>query len=185
MTLVDMRPVLTADYVLDGWHGHPEVSGDLAIFQPFASHRANTTNIIRRQAGSTIALTNTRAGSSGRMSITGHRVSASLTNHVGNVVGLRTKEQVIGPDTGAVVAAVQDAHSHRDRTIGQYPCNSVGALDGPRVRKANHPVAGARSMGGPLPTVTTSIDLGPKPISNGTGNTGLPRVNAFGHGRLL
>ena len=162
MRLVDMRPVLTADYVLDRWQGHSEVSGDYPVFQTFAPHHANASNIIRRQTGSTIALTYTRAGASGRMSIASHRAPATLTNHVGNVVGLRAKEQVVGPDTGAVVAMVQDAHTARNRPIDQGPRHSMGSVYPTRSRESDHSISLGISVALPFPAGIATGDLFPE-----------------------
>lgn len=49
-----------------------------------------------------------------------------LGNHVGHVLGVCAEEQMVRPTARRIVAAVADLHAVRDRTVGQFPGETVG-----------------------------------------------------------
>lgn len=56
----------------------------------------------------------------------GHRASSALSPHVAHVLGLRSKEEVRGIDTGWVIAVVANEEAIRDQTVVQFPRDSAG-----------------------------------------------------------
>jgi hypothetical protein len=51
---------------------------------------------------------------------------ASACVSVGHVVFVATEVEVVGADTGSVVAVVEDHHAGRDGSVGDGPCVAVG-----------------------------------------------------------
>jgi len=185
VNLDDMRPVLAADYVLDGWRGHSEVRGDFAVFQTVSPHLAYATNVISRQTGSTVPLPCANAGTTGWVASTRHGSPATLRPHVADVVGLRSKEEMRRPDTQGDVAAVENFRTIGDRAVGQDPRDAVRRTDSEAVPDVAVTAAGSTGAD-PQPASVALLYLRPEPPEQWTASaSGLSLVDASRHGGLL
>lgn len=88
------------------------------------------------------------------------RSAASFFEHIGHIVGLCSKEQMVWTNTRPVVAAVKHLHTDRDYAIRNHPCDSVGAM---RLRaNPNHSVTAVILAARPQPASIGFVNFGPK-----------------------
>lgn len=88
-----------------------------------------------------------------------------LAHHVTTVFLLCAEEQMIGPDTGAVVTAVKDAHAVGDRAMSQFP-RDPGSLVRTLI-DCELPVTSGCETGNPNPAFAGLIDFGPETFFDG------------------
>lgn len=92
--------------------------------------RAKLSDLFLRQLGASVVFASNQhlrmAGE--KQTVASCDVSPPLSNHVIEVTLRCAEEEVRGPDAWAVVAAVADHESLRDRTLSEPPANTVRAL---------------------------------------------------------
>jgi hypothetical protein len=164
--LLDVRPVLAANDVLHGGRCDTERRGDVLVHRATSAHRSDATHIVGSQARTTVALTDARSRTTRVMRVSSHGSSPTLAVHVGDVVQLRSKEEVVRPDTPWVVASVQNAHIGWDRAKVEHPRHAMRTLN-PEILKLDVPVlamSAALVSAGPQPAAVTLCDLRPEAI---------------------
>ena len=92
------------------------------------------------------------------------RSGTTLGEHVVDVVGLRSQEQMVGSDASFVVAVVEDVHAHGNRTVVEFPRNAMS-----RDRAAVYATAADRGVtgagrSGPFPTGVRFADVRPESL---------------------
>jgi hypothetical protein len=89
--------------------------------------------------------------------------SHTFYRHVVHVISMRAKKHMRRVHTSLIVparAVMAYAHSIRDGTIDQFPCNTMGAPW--NLMDRNTSVTVARQGSNPQPTAFCLVDLGPK-----------------------
>lgn len=93
---------------------------------------------------------------------------AALGHHVAGVIDRRSEEQVVGPNAGSVIAAVEYELSGRDWSVREFPgyavrCNGDSSANGELA------VASAAEAASPLPAAIAAPNELPEPISERLG----------------
>ena len=88
--------------------------------------------------------------------------SAALRCHVGHVVGLRPKKQVVRSDARRVVAAMANLQAIRDCAVMQLPGDTVRKLSDSAPLYANAAVAECGEIARPRPASFRPSDVAPK-----------------------
>lgn len=92
---------------------------------------------------------------------------ASFIDHIAHVIGMRAQKQVCRIDAQAHIAAMTDVHASRNRPVGQFIRDTVGAGGcAMRVIDADRAVASMIASGSPQPAVARPINVLPEAISN-------------------
>jgi hypothetical protein len=96
-----------------------------------------------------------------RITSSSARPRTTLRPHIGHVVGVRTEEQVIGPDARGIVTAMADRQTFGDRAEVKCPRDSMSPANAPVDRQMT--VAACCAIARPDPATFALFDVGPEP----------------------
>jgi len=171
MRPLHVSPALPVADVGDHRLAHPELLRDGLL----CSGRApDGSDLFGRELGGRMRETpaHTLRVRSGPMAISATCSGSPLGVAVSDVVEVRSEEEVIGANTGRVVAEVADGEPIGDRSVLEFPRNAVGAAQLATMLERSVPTS-LEGSGRPLPAsigAARTIDLGREALSYGQGH---------------
>ncbi len=113
-----MSPCVALDRMIGRGHRHTVTSSYRCLRLSQGARQSHRHYNLCRQICSSVAFPGT-----------GLVPCPALNNTIVDVIGLRSREQMLRTDTGAVVAFVQDEQAVRNCSALQFPCNPMGTLE--------------------------------------------------------
>lgn len=122
---------------------------------------ADFVDLLLRQARKRIGLTTPYRGLGDCAPAIALALSA-LSHHVGDVVGLRTEEEVIGPDAELDIAAMAHHEPIGDWAVCYFPRHAMNEQRTAAAIAANAPIAVPVNVALPQPTAIALLDQAPE-----------------------
>lgn len=165
-SLVNMRPVLAVHDVANAGVTNPEPFSDPTLNHPLTTQTPDFNDILRADSRHVQLLAYS---------------ASTLARHIGHVVCLRPKEQMVWTDTPGIIAAMQYPEAGRNRSIAQFPGNTRGYtarilpwcdMDPDRPSADPVPPTGPQPTGAEIRAVlwngAVAVNLGPEPLRQST-----------------